>query len=125
MVDDQGGGSPLYLPQGYKDRTHSTTEGIASTGQVGEKGTVTQTEHWDGSTDATVRPGSVGVKLNTQIKMTIPEGADPNPQHVAAIARYEKAVRRLQFARKTKDDSFLARAESEAYDAKRELEATQ
>ena len=120
MVDDpKHGASPLYLPEGYAKRTRSKTEGVAKTGKTSTKGTVTHTEHWDGSVDATVRPGPISMKL------TNPLGAPPDPDHVKAIARYEKAIRRLDFARKGNDTEFLRRAEQEVYDAQRHLEATQ
>ena len=110
---------PLYLPEGYQKRTHSKTEGIAKTGQVAPKGTVTHTEHWNGSMDATVRPRTVTMKMNTTI------GADPDPDHVAAIAVFEKATRRLDFARHTGDEAFIMRAERAMTAAQKRLEATQ
>ena len=47
---------------GYKTSTRSKTEGVAKTRQISKKGTVTVTEHWDGSQDAEVRPTTVGAK---------------------------------------------------------------
>ena len=114
---------PLYLPEGYAKRTQSKTEGIAKTGQVAPKGTVTHTEHWDGSVDATVRPATA--KMRAKIRLGGVDGADPDPDHVAAIAQFEKATRRLDFARGTGDAGFLARAEAEMYAAQRRLDETQ
>ena len=111
--------SPLYLPEGYQNRTRSETEGVASTGQVAKTGTVTHTEHWNGSVDATVRPRTVTMKMKATY------GADPNPDHVRAIAAFEKATRRLDFARQAGDPSFLGRAESAMAMAQEQLEATQ
>lgn len=45
----------LYLPQGYKNRKHLVTEGVAKTGEVSPKGTVTHAEHWDGRVAADVQ----------------------------------------------------------------------
>jgi hypothetical protein len=111
--------SPLYLPEGYQKRTRSKTEGVASTGQVAKTGTVTHTEHWNGSVDATVRPRTARMK----VKATM--GADPNPYHVHAIAAFEKATRRLDFARKSGDKGFLVKAERAMLVAQERLEATQ
>jgi len=36
--------------------TNTVTEGVATTGQLSPRGTVTHTEHWDGHIDATVTP---------------------------------------------------------------------
>jgi len=113
------GNSPLYLPEGYRDRTHAKTDGIAKTGQVAPTGTVTHVEHWNGSMDATVRPKTVTMK----VKATI--GADPDPDHVQAIAVFEKATRRLDFARHTGDQAFIMRAEQAMAVASRRLEETQ
>ena len=111
--------APLYLPSNYRDRTKSTTVGVAKTGQVAPKGTVTSTEHWNGSVDCTVRPRAVTMR----VKATI--GADPNPDHVHAIAGFEKATRRLDFARNTGDEGFIASAERAMMVAQERLEATQ
>ena len=111
--------SPLYLPEGYQKRTQSKTEGVAKTGQVADTGTVTHTEHWNGSMDATVRPKTVTMKMKATY------GADPDPQHVHAIAQFEKATRRLDFARHTGDESFIMRAERQMQVAQEQLEATQ
>ena len=49
----------LYLPSGYKTRTNRVTTGIAQTGEVSRKGTVTHVEHWDDRVDAVVGPATV------------------------------------------------------------------
>ena len=113
------GRSPLYLPEGYQKRTQSKTEGVAKTGQVADTGTVTHREHWNGSMDATVRPKTVTMKMNVTM------GADPDPQHVQAIAVFEKATRRLDFARQSGDSSFIMKAERAMATAQKQLEATQ
>ena len=113
------GKSPLYLPEGYQNRTRDKTEGVARTGQVAKTGTVTHTEHWNGSMDATVRPRTVTMKMKATM------GADPNPDHVKAIAAFEKATRRLDFARQAKDHNFIAKAERAMTVAQERLEATQ
>lgn len=49
-------GSP---PAEFKQRGRSVTEGVAKTGEVSPKGTVTHTERWDGSVDVDVKPRTV------------------------------------------------------------------
>jgi hypothetical protein len=115
--------SPLYLPSDYMDRTRSKTEGVAKTGAVAKTGTVTHTEHWDGSVDATVRPATA--RMKAKIRLGGVDGADPDPQHVQAIAVFEKASRRLDFARRTGDAEFVVKAERALYAAQRRLEETQ
>ncbi len=48
----------------YDQRTHTTVEGVATTGQVSPKGTVAHTEHFDGRVDATASVKPVAVKLS-------------------------------------------------------------
>ena len=111
--------APMYLPEGYKKRVNAVTVGVAKTGQVSNQGTVTQSEHWDGSMDATVKPQPVS------LSMRITNGAPPNPAHVHAVAHLEKALRRLKFARVSGDPKFLERAETAVAEATRELEEAQ
>lgn len=55
------GRAPNLTP--FAGRTHTVTEGVASTGQVSSKGTVAHREHFDGRVDATVNPRPVSVSL--------------------------------------------------------------
>ncbi len=50
----------LYLPSDYKKRTHKIVTGVAESGEMSEKGTVTHTETWDDRVAATVGP--VGIR---------------------------------------------------------------
>lgn len=46
------------LPSGYKVRKHYVTDGIARSGEVSPKGTVTHAEDWEGRVSAHVLPGT-------------------------------------------------------------------
>ena len=49
----------LYLPSGYKKRTHKVVTGVARTGEVSAKGIVTHVETWDDRVAATVSPAGM------------------------------------------------------------------
>ena len=48
----------------FNQRTHVTTEGVAATGQVSSKGTVSHREYFDGRMDAKARVRPVTAKLS-------------------------------------------------------------
>ena len=48
----------------FDQRTNVVTEGIAKTGQVSDKGTVSHREHFDGRVDAKARVTPVTAKLS-------------------------------------------------------------
>jgi hypothetical protein len=50
---------PILLPEGYKRRKNTTTVGVAKTGEVSPKGTVSHTEDWEGRVAAEAAPTSV------------------------------------------------------------------
>lgn len=58
----RSGRAPNLTP--YNQRTHVTTEGVASTGQVSPKGTVAHREHFDGRVDAKASVKPVTVNLS-------------------------------------------------------------
>ena len=72
-------------------KTNSRTWGVAETGETSPSGSVTLTEHWDGSVDATVRP--------QPIRMVVTNGAPPRARVVAAIAELEAATREARLAK--------------------------
>lgn len=88
----------------HPERTNTVVTGIAATGQVSPKGTVEQTEHWDGRMDATVAPAA--------IRLRITRDAPPNPARVAAFAELEKAARRYRIARLSQDPELLRSAQA-------------
>ena len=49
----------LYLPSGYKKRTHKVVTGVARTGEISPKGVVTHTETWDDRVKAEVGPAAI------------------------------------------------------------------
>ena len=49
----------LYLPSGYKKRTHRVVTGVAHTGEISPKGVVTHTETWDDRVKAEVGPAAI------------------------------------------------------------------
>ena len=49
----------LYLPSGYKKRTHKIVTGVAKTGEVSEQGVVTHTESWDDRVKAVVSTAGI------------------------------------------------------------------
>ncbi len=81
------------LREGYKTSTQSTIEGVAKTGQVSDKGTVEQVEHWSGRVDAVVRPKALGLKLTTV------DGAPLSKAHTDAIGEHQAAINELAMAR--------------------------
>ncbi len=48
----------------FDQRTNVVTEGVAATGQISEKGTVSHREHFDGRMDAKARVRPVTAKLS-------------------------------------------------------------
>lgn len=54
----------LYLPSGYKSRTNTLVEGVASTGEVSPKGVVSHTEDWEGRVSAKAGPAGIRLILN-------------------------------------------------------------
>lgn len=48
----------------FHQRTNVVTEGVAQTGQVSDKGTVSHKEHFDGRMDAVARVRPISVKLS-------------------------------------------------------------
>ena len=56
------GRAPNVTP--FNQRTHTVTEGVASTGQVSPKGTVSHREHFDGRVDAKATVKPVTAKLS-------------------------------------------------------------
>ena len=61
----RGRSAPDVRP--YDDeRTRDRTEGVAKTGQVSNKGTVTHTDYWSGKLSVVARPNTVHVKLSEQ-----------------------------------------------------------
>ena len=48
-----------WLAEGYKLRKHRTTEGVASTGEISPKGTVSHVEDWEGRIAAEAAPGGL------------------------------------------------------------------
>ncbi len=69
---------------GYKTATVEKVEKTQFT-------TITRTEHFDGTLDATV-----AVKA---MRLSFAEGADPNREHVAAIAELQAATQEHRLAR--------------------------
>ncbi len=66
----------LFLPSGYKNSSRITTEGIARTGEVSKRGTVSHKEHWDGRVAAQAGPAPMHYVYNDdgEIRpMTMPE----------------------------------------------------
>ena len=106
----------FFLPSRYKDRTHSRTWGIAKTGQISKQGTVTQTEHWNGSMDATVRPAAFGIGLHPMR----PQSADS----VAAVLELEAAIRENETALRSSDQGWRQRTARRVEVAKRRLAET-
>ena len=49
----------LYLPSDYKTRTHKVVTGIAESGEMSEKGTVTHTETWDDRVAVDAAPAGI------------------------------------------------------------------
>lgn len=88
----------------HPEHTNTVVTGIAKTGQVSKKGTVAQTEHWDGSMDATVAPAA--------IRLRITRDAPPDPARVAAFAELENAARRYRIARLSQDAGLLKSAQA-------------
>lgn len=54
-----------FLPEGYRLRTHRVTEGVAKTGEISPKGTVSHIESWDGRVAAEVAP--VGLRYEFSV----------------------------------------------------------
>ncbi len=57
------------------------------------------TEHWDGTVDATVKV--------TSIKLSLTQGATPDPRHVAAIQELEAATREHRLAKNSDTPRWL------------------
>lgn len=112
-------GAPGYLRENYKQSTRDRTEGVASTGVVSPKGTVTHTDHWDGRVDATVRPKAYGMRLAPI------SDAPPNPDHVAAVADLQKATAQVKYARAANDPAWIRRALHRYNQAKERVLETQ
>lgn len=70
----------IYLPQGYKNRTRTKVEGVARSGEISQKGVVSQTEHWDGRLSAAAGPA--GVRL-----IRDPDGTIRNMTFAEMVAR--------------------------------------
>lgn len=47
-----------WLPEGYKLRKHRVTEGVAESGEVSPKGTVSHIEDWEGRIAAEAAPAA-------------------------------------------------------------------
>lgn len=110
--------SPLFLPQGYKDRKKVVKHvGVARTGEISPTGTVTQIEHWDGSMDAVVRPKPYGVKLKSI--------ADGSPAHLKAMQELEAALRELNVADRSGNVDWQRRARKRVERAQRQAIETQ
>lgn len=60
--------APLYLPNGFKDRTNTITEGQAESGEISPKGLVSHTEDWEGRISARVQPATVRVRWDPTIR---------------------------------------------------------
>lgn len=70
----------LYLPSGYKNRKHAVTTGVAKTGEVSPKGTVTHTEDWEGRVAADVAPAQIHLVVD-------PDGSIRNMTHEERLER--------------------------------------
>ncbi len=108
-----------YLPQGYKTSTRDRTEGVASTGQVSKKGTVTHTDHWDGRMDATVRPKALGLRVTPM------SDAESDPEYVTAVAEFQKAKDQLRYAKAANDPAWIRRATHQYNQARERVQQTQ
>ncbi len=53
----------FFFPEGYKKRRHKTVEGVASTGEISQKGLVSHTEDWEGRIEANVQPSTIHMKM--------------------------------------------------------------
>ena len=49
----------LFLPSDYKKRTRRVVSGVAKTGEVSPKGTVTHIEHWDDRVSVDAGPAGI------------------------------------------------------------------
>lgn len=94
------------LREGYKTSTQSTTDGVATTGQVSPRGTVEHVEHWNGRVDAVVRPKALGLKL------TPVDGAPLSKAHLDAIGEHQQAINELKLARASGVKDWVTQVES-------------
>lgn len=108
-----------YLKQGYKDSTRDRTEGIAKTGEVSDKGTVTHTDHWDGRLDARV------VMPSRRFKLRGVDGAPPSPDFLRAVGEHQQALDDLRIAKAANDRERIAACTRRLAGAKERIEATQ
>lgn len=51
--------APAYLPSGYKTRTNTVVKGVAKTGEVSPRGTVAETEDWEGRVKGAAMPATM------------------------------------------------------------------
>ena len=100
----------------HPERTNTVVTGVAKTGQISPKGTVVQTEHWDGRMDATVAPAP--------IRLRITRDAPPDPERVAAFAALETAARQVRLARLAGNQELLRSASARLDAATIRLENT-
>ena len=112
-------GGPLFLPEGYAERTNATTEGIASTGAESNQGTVTHIEHWSGRIDAQVKPKSIPMKL------TMTDGAPLSPAYLKAIGAHQEALDQLTLARASGSQEWIDAAITRVRDCKARILETQ
>ena len=105
----------VYLPEGYKQSTRERTEGVATTGQVSPKGTVTHRDHWDGRVDATVRPATFVMRMGSHV----------DPAHIVAAAAVAEAAKEVRLARESGHLGWVRHATERHQEAMRRLQETQ
>ena len=56
----------LYLPSNYKSRANVVSAGVASTGEVSDKGSAQLIQHWDGRQEVIQQPATVHMVFDSR-----------------------------------------------------------